>query len=66
MLRSADVGELINPEHDGDEEVDLIQHKTRVIIKNRFQEGHSTWDVLEVSKQDTNVSVSLLVAWNDW
>ena len=66
MLRSADVGELINPERDGDEEVDLIQHKTRVVIKNCFQEGRSTRDVLEVSKQDTNVSVSLLVAWNDW
>ena len=59
MLRSADVRELINPECDGDEEVDLIQRKTRVVIKNHFQEGRSTWDVLEVSKQDTNVSVSV-------
>ncbi|KAI5983265.1 hypothetical protein EDC04DRAFT_2915068 [Pisolithus marmoratus] len=33
MLESSDAGELIHPEHDDDEELDLIKHKTTLALK---------------------------------
>lgn len=44
MYESSDVGELVNPERDDDDELDQIKRKTTLALRNRTLDGRTTQD----------------------